>query len=328
MQSHAARSGLSRETEGGSRVIILITCPQKDFGPLGRSGFYFWGFGMIRVHGAKDDYAIMKQVQQIKLAYPHMTIGMLDQNVDFSQLDAAEKLFLVSHGNAASGDLSNIDRYELLGWLKADGRGVPRDFGGIVICSCYSGLGGDHSLARHIAQGLAGKAAAGTTVAGANGYSFGTPEFGSSGLSSVLRQELKSFYTFTEETMASEWPKVKPTHAGGVLATKWNIQVNIDKTIQENLDTNEALRSTPDAVKDQLTIFAQEGKGLESQLKDAIKQVAGDAVVERADNIVAGNTPAVNSWNAAIARQYQLFDEYYLWAPAQAAFTVVPVPAA
>jgi hypothetical protein len=283
---------------------------------------------VIRVHGAKDDYAIMKQVQHIKLAYPGMTIGVLDNNADFSQLGPTEKLFLVSHGNAASGDLASIDRYELAAWLKADGRGVPRDFGGIVICSCYSGLGGNDSLAHYIAGQLKGKAAAGTTVAGANGYSFGTPEFGTSGLSSVLRQELRGFYTFTEETMASEWPRVKPTHPSGVLAAKWKIQVDVDKTIQENLDTSEALRSTPDAVKGQLAIFAQEGKSIESQLKDAIQQVAGDSVPDRAGNLIAGDTPAIRSWNAAITRQYELFKDYYLWAPAQAAFTVVPVPAA
>jgi hypothetical protein len=283
---------------------------------------------MIRVHGAKDDYAIMKQVQHIKLAYPGMTIGMLDENVDFSQLGATEKLFLVSHGNAASGDLASIDRYELAARLKAGGRGVPRDFGGIVICSCYSGLGGNDSLAHYIAGQLKGKVAAGTTVAGANGYSFGTPEFGKSGLSSVLRQELRSFYTFTEETMVGEWPRVKPTHPDGVLATKWNIQVDVDKTIQENLDTSEAFRSTPDAVKGQLAVFAQEGRALESQLKDAIKQVTGDSVAERASNLIAGDTPVIRSWNAAIAGQYDLFNDYYLWAPAQAAFTVVPVPAA
>ena len=281
---------------------------------------------MISVHGDKNDYAIMKQVQQIRLAYPHMTIGMLDEKADFSQLGVGERLFLVSHGNAASGDLSSIDRFELLGLLKADRRGVPLHFGGIVICSCYSGLGGEDSLAHDIARGLAGKAAAGTTVAGANGYSFGTPEFGKSGLSSVLRTGLSSFYTFAQESMTREWPAQKPTHAGGVLATRWNIPVNIDQTIQENLDTNVALRSTPDAVKDQMAVFAGEAKGLEDQLQRAIVQVAGASVAERASSLIAGNTAAVDSWNAAIAEQYRLFGDYYLWAPAETAFTVVAVP--
>src|SRR6202035_1783951 len=259
---------------------------------------------MISVRGDNDDYAIMKQVQQIKLAYPDMTIGTLDEKANFSQLGAGERLFLVSHGNALSGDLSLIDRIELLGLLKADGRGVPRHFGGIVISSCYSGLGGDGSLARYIARGLAGKASAGTTVAGANGYSFGTPEFGKSGLSSVLRTGLSGFYTFTQESMVDQWLALKPTHAGGALATRWNIQVGIGQTIQENMDDNEALRSTPDAVKDQLTLFAGEAKGLEDQLKRAIVQVAGNSVAQRASNLIGGNSEAIQGWNAAIARQY------------------------
>ena len=279
---------------------------------------------MISVSGDKNDYAIMKQVQQIKLAYPRMTIETLNERATFSQLVADEKLFLVSHGNAASGDLSSIDRAELLGLLKAEGRGVPQDFGGIVICSCYSGLGDQGSLAHHIARGLAGKTAAGTTVAGANGYSFGTPEFAMTGFSRVLRSELKSFYTFTQDSMADEWLGTKPTHTGGVLATHWTIPVNIEQTIRENLEVNQAL--TPDAVKDQMTKLATEGKELENQLKQAIVQVAGDSVADRTSNLIAGNTAAVNNWNAAIARQYQLFNDYYLWASTETAFTVVAVP--
>jgi hypothetical protein len=286
---------------------------------------------MISVHGNKDDYAIMKQVQQIKLAYPDTTIGTLDTNADFSQLGPAETLFLVSHGNRLTRDLDEIDQGDLLAWLKDGGRGVPREFGGIVICACYTGEdsrpGQSDSLAHYIALGLKEKAAEGTTVAGANGYSFGTPEFGISGLSSVLRQNLRDFYTFAVDRMATTWPAANPTHTGGVLKTKWNIEVKTDKTIQENLDASQP-RITPDAVKAQLNVFAQEGQQLESQLKAAITQVGGDSVAKRAETLITGSTGAVGTWNKAIARQYELYQEYYLWAPRQAAFTVVQVPAA
>lgn len=94
---------------------------------------------MISVRGDKSDYAIMKQVQQIKLAYRDTTIGTLDANADFSRLGPAEKLFLVSHGNRLTRDLEEIKRSDLLTWLKDGGRGVPQQFGGIVICACYTG---------------------------------------------------------------------------------------------------------------------------------------------------------------------------------------------
>jgi hypothetical protein len=278
---------------------------------------------MISVYWDKDDYAIMKQVQQLKLAYPRMSVCALDEKTDFSQLGADEKLFLVGHGNIATGDFRSTDRYEMTGWLKAGGTGVPQHFGGIVLCSCYSGLGGDYSLARHIAQGLAGKAAAGTAVGGANGYSFGTPEFAQSGLSSVLRRELDGFYTFTQESMVTQWLAHKPTHTGGVLATQWHIDVRTDRTIQENVDASGAL--DPDAVKNQLIHFGQAAKGHEDQLKQAIVQIGGGSLAEQTTNLMTGNTAAVQSWNTAIAEQYQLYRDYYLWASTATAFTVEQV---
>jgi hypothetical protein len=287
---------------------------------------------MISVRGAKDDYAIMRQVQQIKLAYPGMAIGTLDANADFSRLGPGETLFLVGHGDRLSGDLNDIDRGDLLAWLEDGGRGVPLKFGGIVICACHTGLdiiGGLHSksLAHDIAQALKGKAAEGTAVAGANGYSFGTPEFAKSGRSSVLRKELRDFYTFAEDRMAGAWPKANPTHTGGVLETRWKIQVSTNRTIQQNLDTSQP-RIAPDDVKAQLADFAKEGRQLEDQLKAAIAQVGGDSVATRAETLITGGTAAVDSWNQAIARQYALYEEYYLWASGQEAFTVVPVPPA
>jgi hypothetical protein len=71
---------------------------------------------------------------------------------------------------------------------------VPQKFGGIVILACYSGLeAGTASLAAYLAAGLKGRAAADTPAAGANGFSFGTPEFRKSERSSVLSMDLATF---------------------------------------------------------------------------------------------------------------------------------------
>jgi hypothetical protein len=281
---------------------------------------------MISVCGSRDDYAIMKQVQQLKRAYPGMTIGTLDGNADFSRLAVDEKLFLVSHGNPVSGELNTIDTAELLGWLKSGVRGVPSRFGGIVISSCYAGLGGQQSLAHDVAQGLAGKAAAGTTVAGANGYSFGTPEFLKSGFSSVLPRTLGAFYNFAQSSMAEQWLAHKPTHDGGVLASQLKIKVDPGLTIQENLEASKILEKNPDAVKDQLARFALEAKGIEDQLKKDIQIITANSVAAVASTLISGNANAISSWNTAIARQYELYGDYYLWAPALTAFTVEQVP--
>jgi hypothetical protein len=123
--------------------------------------------------------------------------------------------------------------------------------------------------------------------------------------------------------MVTQWLAHKPTHTGGVLATQWHIDVRTDRTIQENVDASGAL--DPDAVKNQLIHFGQAAKGHEDQLKQAIVQIGEGSLAEQTTNLMTGNTAAVQSWNTAIAEQYQLYRDYYLWASTATAFTVEQV---
>jgi hypothetical protein len=282
---------------------------------------------MITVSGRdgedpKSDYAIMKQVQQLKLAQPQMAIVPLDAGADFSGLRADEKLYLVAHGNSGNGNIADVKRAALLGWLRDDTRGVPRDFGGIVILSCYSGMEvkeKEPSLAAYLAGALAGRVATGTTVTGANGFSFGTPEFRKSGLSSVLRMELVDFYfAANTEKMRDVWLDRKPTHTGGVLK-----DVDIGKTIREHLEASKA----EDIAEAYIADFAKDSQEIEKELIDLIAKIPGNTVAERTDHLVSqGADPSVHAWNAAIDRQYSLFGALYLWALPADAFTVVTVP--
>jgi hypothetical protein len=288
---------------------------------------------MITVHGDKADYAIMKQVQQLKIANPNMQIVALDGSTDFSALNADETLYLVSHGDIETGDLRDIDRHTLLDWLKTPGRQVRRDFGGIVILSCYSGLEVDeqdpkgppdpskYSLAKFLAIGLTGQVDAGRSIAGANGYSFGTPEFQASGRSSVLPIELAAFYSPDYvDAMIAGWLKRRPTHSGGVLRDELNINVNTAQTIKDHLDekTSEVI------AKKYVTAFAKDAKEIEAQLQAIItNKIQGATVADRAAYLVNnGARPEVIEWNQAIERQYRLFHTLYLWASPGEAFTV------
>jgi hypothetical protein len=288
---------------------------------------------MITVHGEMSDYAIMKQVQQLKLSNPQMAVVTLDDKTDFSALAADESLYLVSHGNAGNGNLRDIKRPALLGWLTDPNRGVPQHFGGIVILSCYSGLQAkppDPSLAIYLATGLAGRAAAGTPVAGANGFSFGTPEFKKSGYSSVLSMDLAAFYfAAADGEMIKAWLTHKPTHTGGVLKDKFNINVDTSKTIEEHLVTVQQIPpKTPEEIaKALVTAFAKDAKAIEAKLDDIIEnKIPGNSVAERADYLVNNDQEAdVITWNTTIDTQYELFHDLYLWASAANAFTVAKV---
>jgi hypothetical protein len=289
---------------------------------------------MITVSGSESDYAIMKQVQQLRIAHPHMTVVTLDSGTDFSPLTAHEKLYLVAHGNAANGNVRDIKRPDLVKWLTDQGRGVPQNFGGIVILSCYSGLEAkppQPSLSAHLATALTGRTATGTTVAGANGFSFGTPEFQKTGLSSVLLMDLAAFYFANDnDIMITAWLNHRPTHDGGVLKDTLGIDVDTGKTIGEHLDAVQmAGKKTSKEIADEcITAFAGETKKIETQLTDIIDtKIPGGSVVERAEYLVTHDTdPSVLDWNAAINRQYSLFSDLYLWASPEDAFTVAKVP--
>jgi hypothetical protein len=192
---------------------------------------------VITVNGDELDYAIMKQVQQLRLKHPKMTVVQLDQNANFGALLLDEPLYLVSHGTHLG--LKDIKSSDLLGWLTSPKSGVPHGFnGGIVILSCYSGLQltPQPSLASFLARGLHGLATPRMAVEGATGYSYGSPEFGNSGRSSVLPVNLGTFYYANDiPAMVEAWLKLKPTHTGGVLADKLGIKVGIATTIGQQL---------------------------------------------------------------------------------------------
>jgi hypothetical protein len=285
---------------------------------------------MITVNGDADDYAIMKQVQQLKLAYPNMAVTTLDGGTNFSALAADETLYLISHGDIGDGDLRGITRADLLKWLTGS---VPRNFGGIVILSCYSGLEADPptpSLAAYLATGLKGHAATGTHVAGSNGFSFGTPEFGKSGRSSVLPIDLAAFYFAKDnDMMVKAWLAHKPTHPGGVL-NDLGLNVNTGETIGDQLTAGQAkLGKTPEEIAEKYVIaFAKESKDIEGRLETLIEtKIPGNSVATRADYLVNNGANAdVIDWNQAIARQYELFSGLYLFASMAGAFTVTDVP--
>jgi hypothetical protein len=289
---------------------------------------------MITVSGSESDYAIMKQVQQLRIAYPQMAVGTLDAGTDFSALAAQEKLYLVGHGNPGNGNIRDIKRPDLVKSLTDQGHGVPPSFGGIIILSCYSGLMAkppQASLAAHLATELTRRTAAGTTVAGANGFAFGTPEFRKSGVSSVLLMELAAFYyAAANDMMIEAWLKHRPTHAGGVLKDTHGIDVDTGTTIGENLvSAQPRLKKTPEEIaEDHVIAFAKEAKLIEEKLTDIIKtKIPGNSVADRSEHLVKHDTdPAVIAWNTAIDRQYALFGGLYLWASAADAFTVATVP--
>jgi hypothetical protein len=279
---------------------------------------------VIAYIGIRTDYAIMKQIQQLMLVFPERQLINLDSNTDFSVLKEDEPLYLIAHGDYPSGDFQAYKREELLSWLASQGKGVPGKFGGIVILSCYSGLARNvalPSLAEYIATGLKGKVADGITVAGANGYSFGTPEFAASGRCSVLSMDLESFNSLTDtKAMTAAWLAHKPTHTAGILKDL-GVNVDLGKTIGGQLDS----AVDPEKI---VADFAAAAKELEDKLRDIAttkipRRTASDAARYLLDT---DQEPPVVEWNATVRKQYGLFGDHYLWAPPQnGAFTVVKV---
>ncbi|MGH4024345.1 MAG: hypothetical protein ACRDRV_07140 [Pseudonocardiaceae bacterium] len=143
----------------------------------------------------------MKQVQQLK-AHHQGEVVTLNRDTHFDTIGPDEKLYIVSHGSSTDGSLPFIGTDSLVSWLTGSDHGLPRKFGGIVMLSCYSGLGKgqgltnsvDASLAERIADGSKDKVEPGTPVEGAKGYSFGSPEFGRTGHSSIMSLNLEPFY--------------------------------------------------------------------------------------------------------------------------------------
>lgn len=290
---------------------------------------------MITVNGECTDYAIMKQVQQARLVRPGSKVVPLAKGTRFSTLTADEPLYIVSHGDRATGRLRNIKTADLLSWLTHRDLGLPAQFGGIVILSCYGGLGGTSavptSLAREVAERLAGCVVAGTTVAGARGYSFGSPEFRRSGRSSVLSLDLDDFYWAEDiPAMKTAWLAHKPTHTAGVLKDVFNCRsVDTDKTTSQNIRKVLAAggpvadRQLDEGATDLVTKFAKQAKGIESRLKKILESTPGATVTEKADYFTSNSAVReVVDWNKTIEDQFKLFDQHYLWTPAEGAFQV------
>ncbi len=290
---------------------------------------------MIAVKDGWADYAIMKQVQQLKLKYPKMPISTLDGDTDFSKLAQKETLFLLAHGEPNLGELRDIKTDVLCSWLTSGEKALRKDFSGtIVLLSCFSGLQRVQncpSLAELVAEALTIHGAKGAKVEGANGYSFGTPQYQKSGRSSVLPFDLSSFYTANDvERMLTAWLGRRPNHDGGVLADKLNVTVQTGMSIKDNLGTilnssGEIEETARKLVRD----FGLESRELEEKLRQIITtKIKGNSVAERVEYLLAETNSTdenVEAWNKAIDRQYKLFGDYYLWTPEEAAFTVVEV---
>jgi hypothetical protein len=281
---------------------------------------------------AEYDYAIMKQIQQIKLinpADPTLSVVSLEHQPDLSRLGLTEKLYVVSHGLAGDFFLGYVDKGGLLGYLTDAQHGVPHGFhGDIIVLSCYGGTApyNGSSLVTYLANALQGRAAANTVVTGAIGYSFGTPEFRHSGRSSVLRDS--AFYTFGNiNGMVDKWLTLNPTHAGGVLQDDLNINVAMNKTIGDLLAMVQQSKGVPKEVAAKyMDSFAINAKQIEDTLKDRLTQIPGSTVAQRADYLVTQSTKQiVIDWNNAIAQQYKLYSDLYLWAPTANAFTTANV---
>lgn len=281
----------------------------------------------------KDDYAIMKQIQQIKLIHPATAIVLLDDQPELSAIAQDEKIYVVSHGT--TDDFFDSPGYgkkiRLRRYLKDPAKGVPQNFRGeIIILSCYGGnkpYNGE-SIAEYIAKGLEGRAAKGTVVTGATGYSFGTPEFGKSGRSSVLRDS--AFYSFGDvNRIVDTWLRLTPTHTAGILKDKLQVDVETGKTIRALITAKIQGSETPEKVAGELiNEFISEAKGIEETLRTTIRNnIPGDTAAARASYLV--NNPgeeAVKKWNLAIDRQYALYGDYYLWVMPPDGFTIARVP--
>ena len=279
----------------------------------------------------KDDYAIMKQIQQIKLIHPATAIVLLNAQPNLSAIDLNEKIYVVSHGTTDNFFGGFGEKVRLRRYLKESVNGVPQNFSGeIIILSCYGGKKpySGESIAEYIAEGLRGRAAKGAVVTGAIGYSFGTPEFGKSGRSSVLCDS--AFYSLGDvNKIVDTWLQLMPTHTAGILSDKLQINVETDKTIRTLITAKiQGSQETPEQAAEKLiNEFINEAKGIEETLRTIIRKIPGDTAAARADYLV-NNTgeEAVKNWKLAIDRQYELYGDYYLWVMPPNGFTIALVP--
>lgn len=275
------------------------------------------------------DYAIMKQIHQLRASQQAPdAIVWLRPGVNLRPMQAGEHLFIVSHGNADTGELRNVATNRLIEWLNS-GTGPPENFGKIVLLSCYGGVPkSGPALAQQIAANFRHR---GHDVEGATGFSFGTSEFSRSGHSSVLSEDLRVFYALDDtDAMAAMWAGRNPTHGAGVLATEFGGgHINQFATIRQYVQGKVETKSVDSRIRGLVDRFRQRATAIEQGLGTALGQTAGATVEAKIATLEAvpphGAVPAhVTTWNNLLAEQYQLFEDYYLWTDPDTAFNTFP----
>jgi hypothetical protein len=265
------------------------------------------------------DYAIMKQVQQLRKVHSKPVV-ILNSTVDFSEMDAGEQLFIVSHGNAVDGDLRDLPTQTLIDRLNHAHRGVPANIGGITLLSCYSGRPVQaQSLAERVAGGLNHH---NIPVQGAVGFSFGSPEFGQTAHSSVMAEDLRAIYSADNiDDMANAWRNRQPTHNGGILTelpgldifavstNRTTYQILRDKQLSDG-EANDRIRTLMGKLKSEI-------KRIEAGLRGLLGQLPGMNVAEKVQSFEEPwrHGKKINKWDRLIEQQYELFHKYYLWTP-------------
>jgi len=311
----------------GRRTHANATSPPEPV--LNRRVLRWYCSAMIAINTAgqpQTDYAIMKQVQQLRRAHPYSVV-MLTSAADFSGMAEDERLFIVSHGDATTGNLRDLSVDTLLKYLNDARRGVPTHFGGITILSCYSGQAlQNQSLAQRVATGLKVR---GKTVEGALGFSFGSPEFLATGRSSVLDSALRPFYEANDITaMVNMWAQHHPTHTNGVLVDEDLMDTDKLHTASPKLIIRDNLRkmTADDATARMTTLirhFKSEAKRIELSLGQLLAQIPGTTVDEKITSFEersGSDARTAARWNRVIDQQYALFSDYYLWLPSGNAF--------
>jgi hypothetical protein len=265
------------------------------------------------------DYAIMKQIQQLRKVHSKPVV-MLDAGVDFSGMAAGEQLFVVSHGNAADGDLRDLPTQTLIARLNHAQKGVPANIGGITLLSCYSGRPVQpQSLAERVAAGLLHQHIA---VQGAVGFSFGSPEFSQTGHSSVMDEDLRAIYSAESiGDMADAWMDRNPTHNAGILTELPGLHLH---GVPTNRTTYRILRDAglsdgeaKDRIKGLMRTLKGEIKRIEAGLRGLLGQVPGATVAAKATAFEEPwkHRKTIDKWDRLIQQQYDLFHKYYLWTP-------------
>jgi hypothetical protein len=316
---------LSLQRAIGNRAVSRCVLAHSQKAPA-RSLQRLIAVNTAAAHGQPHtDYAIMKQVQQLRKVH-RKPVVMMDALVNFSNMEQGEELYIVSHGDAATGEMRDLSVNQLLALLNHNQRGVPAHISGITLLSCYGGrviAPRIESYAQAVANGLTHR----LRVKGAVGFSFGSPEFGATGQSSVMPEELRAIYSADDiDAMATAWEQRHPTHPGGVLTTELGLHsVSPQQTILQIVQNKVGAGQAHDRIKGMMKKLQSEIKRIEHGLADLLATMPGDSVPAKAaafEDKTQGSGGqrhrAVGKWDKLIRQQYELFTRYYLWVPANA----------